>query len=165
MKLILKRASQSEYFAFSKIANKAILAGKYPLIASNKPWSRKTILATTNKIKRKQSFAFVAKIGKNIVAMVGAWPLRGRRAHAIDLGWFVSPDYFSRGVMSKLLKFSVKELRKIGFKRAECEIVPINKASIRVAEKVGFKKEGVKRKAFRLDSGKYTNLNTYGRLL
>ncbi len=165
MDVSLKRADQNEYLEFTKTINKAILAGKYPLVGSNKPWPRKNTLAAAKKIKQNEIFTFVAKTGKNIIAIVNSFPQRGRLAHAAVLGWFVAPDYFGKGVMSKLLKFSVKELKKLGFKRAECEIVPQNKASIRVAEKAGFKREGIKKKGFRLDSGKYVDLYFYGRLL
>ncbi len=54
---------------------------------------------------------------------------------------------------------------RLELKRLEAEMVAKNTASVRLAEKFGFKREGTKRKAFLSDDGKYLNTYIYGELL
>jgi len=52
-----------------------------------------------------------------------------------------------------------------GFKRAEAEIAVPNKASVKIAQKTGFKIEGRKEKSFLLDNGKYVDGYIVGKVL
>ncbi|MBW2997228.1 GNAT family N-acetyltransferase [Candidatus Woesearchaeota archaeon] len=66
------------------------------------------------------------------------------RKHCVEIGYFVDEEHWGKGVATKV----VKMLEDIAFnklKAVRIEILahPKNKASLRVAEKNGYKKEGI----------------------
>jgi RimJ/RimL family protein N-acetyltransferase len=85
--------------------------------------------------------------------------------HRVDYGLGVHPDYFGRGIGTKLLKFVLDDAKKSGFKRIEGEIAIKNKASWKMALKCGFKIEGIKKKAMLMDDGKYIDTYIVGKIL
>ena len=165
MKITFRKAKPSDMARWFKVLNKMISEKKAPFINKTDPLTKKEMENRAQQIAKGESLSFIAKLNGKIIAQVGMQKYKGRTAHRVHMGWFVDPDYWNKGVMSQLLKYTLKELKKLGFKRAECEVVPSNKASIRVVEKAGFKREGIKKKAFRLDSGKYADIYIYGRLI
>lgn len=165
MKIIFKRAKPADIMGWYKLFNNIISLKSAPYINTTNIISKKEMKSRAKAIAKGDSISFIAEINGKIIACTGSKVYKGRTAHRVDMGWFVDSAYRNKGIMSKLLKYALKELKKLGSKRAECEIVPLNKASIKIAEKAGFKREGVKKKAFRLDSGKYTDIYVYGRLL
>jgi [ribosomal protein S5]-alanine N-acetyltransferase len=77
------------------------------------------------------------------------------RKHNVEMGYFIDEDHWGKGIATKV----VKMLEDIAFKklkavRIEILVHPKNKASLRVAEKNGYKKEGVhKAKVIGRDGG------------
>ena len=65
------------------------------------------------------------------------------RPHIGELGYFVDRDYWNQGVATEVVKqlesFAARQLR---LKRLEILVIPGNTASIRVAEKSGYLREG-----------------------
>ena len=165
MKIIFKRAKPKDTIQWHQSFNNILSSKGAPYINRINLVSKKETNARAKAVAKGESISFIAKTDGKVIASTGGKVSKGRTAHVIELGWFADISYRNKGVMSKLLKHALKEFKKLGFKRAECEIVPLNKASIRIAEKAGFKREGIKKKAFRLDSGKYVDLYVYGRLL
>jgi putative acetyltransferase len=74
--------------------------------------------------------------------------------HVGVVGITIHPDYWGRGFGTELLRAGVEFARKEGFLRLEADTLAKNKAMIRVAEKAGFKREGV-RKMRKKMNGKY----------
>jgi [ribosomal protein S5]-alanine N-acetyltransferase len=75
-----------------------------------------------------------------------------------EIGYFVAEEYWGKGIATK----TVKLLEKIGFnklklERIEIRMNPKNKASVKVAVKCGYKKEG-------LLHGKKENLYLFAKL-
>jgi len=70
--------------------------------------------------------------------------------HIGIVGISVHPDYWSKGFGSELLKVGIEQARKERFLRLEADTLAKNKAMIRIAEKVGFKLEGVRRKRIKI---------------
>jgi len=89
----------------------------------------------------------------------------GRGRHIADIGWVVHPDYQGRGIATNLVRTTLNFAKKKGFKRAEAEIAVPNKASVKIAQKTGFKIEGRKEKSFLLDNGKYVDGYIVGKVL
>ena len=69
------------------------------------------------------------------------------------------------GIGTKLLKKTISKASKTGFERVEAEVAKGNKASIKLAERCGFKLEGIKRKGLILDDGTYMDVYVYGMLI
>ncbi|WP_164545693.1 GNAT family N-acetyltransferase [Paenibacillus albus] len=62
----------------------------------------------------------------------------------LSLGYDLHPDYWNKGITSEALNGVLDFSRKsIGFNRIQAEVLPENKASIRVLHKLGFHEEGV----------------------
>lgn len=89
----------------------------------------------------------------------------GRLRHRIDLGWGLRPDCQGQGIGTELLKSTLEDATKRGFKRAEAEIVIKNVASWKMALRCGFNIEGTKKKALLTDDGKYIDTYIVGKIL
>lgn len=89
----------------------------------------------------------LAKVGDKVVGFLGLHRLEkewGR--HVGEVGVMVHPDYWNKGIGTKLMKKIVKHAKMEGFKRLELETSVTNIAMIHVAEKAGFKLEGIRKK-------------------
>jgi RimJ/RimL family protein N-acetyltransferase len=117
---------------------------------------------------KKYGFRFVA-IDHGAKKVVGScsfhFGLHGRTVHSGVAGWSVHPDYRRMGIATRLLRATIQEAKALGYERIEAEAAVGNSASVRLAEKCGFKIEGRKRKAMVLDNGKYEDVYVLGRLL
>jgi len=73
---------------------------------------------------------------------INIWHLRA------EIGYMLNRKYWRQNVMSevgeRILKYAFNE---VGFNRIEAYIHPENIASIRLSEKLGFQKEGLKKKS------------------
>lgn len=63
------------------------------------------------------------------------------------------------------MKRAIQKAKKLRLKRFAAEIVAKNTPSVKLAEKFGFRREGIKKKAFLSDDGKYLDIYVYGKLL
>lgn len=69
-----------------------------------------------------------------------------------EAGYFIDEKYQRRGIASRALEILTdRAFRDIGIRRIELVIHPENTASIRVAEKNGFLKEGLLRKRMKIN--------------
>lgn len=73
-----------------------------------------------------------------------------RRSRIADLGGLaVHPDFRGRGVATEAARAFQRHLvRDLGFHRVQLEIYAFNERAIRHAERAGFVREGVRRKAY-----------------
>ena len=74
--------------------------------------------------------------------------------HRGGLGMGLLPDYRGHGLGEKLMRATIDAAVEMGMERIELEVYPSNQRAIRLYERLGFRLEGVKRKARKLD-GKY----------
>jgi len=65
--------------------------------------------------------------------------------HVATLGVSVHPDYWGRGVATRLMKSAIRLAKKKELRRLEIETLSENKAMRRVAEKAGFKLECIRK--------------------
>lgn len=120
------------------------------------------------KSKNPDSYAFVAidKKTNKLVGWMGIYfKKKGRLRHRIEMGWGIHPDYQGKGIATRLMNETLKFAKKKGFKRAEAEMAIKNIGSWKLAQKCGFKIEGIKKKALLTDDGKYIDTYIVGKLL
>jgi putative acetyltransferase len=77
---------------------------------------------------------------------------------------YLEPACWGRGIGEKALRFLEAEVRDRGYLRLECSVATPNSRAVRLYEKAGFSREGIKRKAFR-DDDVYADLVMMGKLL
>ncbi|WP_181905795.1 GNAT family N-acetyltransferase [Microbacterium bovistercoris] len=77
------------------------------------------------------------------------------RAMTCELSYWTAAPFRGRGLMPRAVDaFSRRLLRDHGFERVELRIAPGNAASMRAAEKAGFRREGTARNAGFTDGGR-----------
>ena len=77
-------------------------------------------------------------------------------AHVADLGLMVAKGYRRRGVGRALLEGAVAWAAEAGVTKLELHVFPWNKPAIRLYERFGFEREGVRRRHYRRD-GEYVD--------
>ncbi|KAA1178857.1 GNAT family N-acetyltransferase [Rhizobium tropici] len=75
-------------------------------------------------------------------------------AHAGKLGMGIIPAYRGQGVGRRLIEATLQAARDVGIERVELSVYADNGRAIALYEKVGFVREGLARKSFRID-GRY----------
>jgi ribosomal protein S18 acetylase RimI-like enzyme len=71
--------------------------------------------------------------------------------HVGRLGMGLLPKYRRQGLGRRLVTAAIGAARKAGMERIELEVFASNTGAIRLYEQLGFNREGVKRKARKLD--------------
>ena len=67
-----------------------------------------------------------------------------------EIGYFLDEEYWSKGIVTKAVKILEKiGFQKFGLKRIEIKMDPLNIGSEKVAIKCGYKKEGTMKKSIR----------------
>ena len=107
-----------------------------------------------NAQRRRKNFAYnyAIMLGRQVVGGCGI-KIDQHRPFIGEIGYFVHEKYWGQGIATQ----SVKLLERIGF--AELDIIRMeirmdarNKASIKVAKKCGYRREGFLKKAFMLSN-------------
>ncbi len=81
-----------------------------------------------------------------------------------ELSILIDKAHQGKGIASEAMKSVIQHaFNKMNLHRLEAEVIEFNKASIKLMEKFGFKKEGVLREA-KFNNGKYYNIIRYGLL-
>jgi ribosomal protein S18 acetylase RimI-like enzyme len=100
----------------------------------------------------------VALAGDRVVGWCDIVPLpRHTKAHGGVLGIGVIKRYRGRGIGPALLSAAIEKARAGGLTRVELTVREENTRAIVLYERFGFEREGLKRRAVRVD-GKYGNL-------
>lgn len=95
----------------------------------------------------------VGKLNGKVIGFVGVHRKSKRLKHVGVVGIAVHPDYWRRGFGTRLLKAGIERTRREGFMRLEADTLLENKAMIRIAEKLGFKLEGVRKMRIKMNKG------------
>ena len=92
----------------------------------------------------------------------GGFPFKGENTGAMEIGWWLNPSYWGRGVTSAAASALVDEfLGRRGYMRLWAPVMKPNVASARVAEKAGLRLEGVAQSAYLKGGVRLDQLN-YG---
>jgi len=81
-----------------------------------------------------------------------------RSSHVASIGINLAREYWGMGVGDKAIKFLTGLARKHKVKRFELQYIEGNERARRLYEKNGFKKEGVRKKAFKLNGRYYDSI-------
>jgi len=90
-------------------------------------------------------------------ALVGSLDLKRTEwvARVTEISYWAHPSYRGLGLTTEAVRVLADwVIREQGFERVELRIAPSNAASLRVAEKAGFTREGVARNAGYVDAGR-----------
>lgn len=104
------------------------------------------------KQKNKSEFNYAIIYKNNLVGAVGI-RIDRFRPYMGELGYFVDEKYWGKGIAPEAVKLAEKiGFGKLGLKRIEIIMIRKNKASENVAAKCGYKKEGIVRKKLLLSN-------------
>ncbi len=88
----------------------------------------------------------IAKHDAIIIGFLCLWRQGAYMKHVASVGISIHPYYWGKGVATQLIEFGIKLSKTKGLKRLEIETLSDNVGMIRVAEKLGFKLEGLREK-------------------
>jgi len=120
------------------------------------PWVDKTtkqehslqfIEQSLHELNMQQSLVLGIFYYNRIIGGIGMhdWHQPTKRAQA---GYWISKDYEGRGIMTRCMTYFTGYLfDRIGLNKVELQFVPANKRSAKMAERLGFKIEGVIRQS------------------
>ena len=101
---------------------------------------------------------YVAVEGNKVVGWCDIVPNKSEGfTHYGTLGMGVLRDYRGKGIGTRLIEEALYAAKEFGFERVELEVYVSNVSAVKLYETRGFKHEGVKRKARKLD-GKYDDI-------
>ncbi len=110
--------------------------------------------------KQKNNYDFAIIVNGKVVGAIGFVNLKGLRKHTAELGFWLGESYWNNGIITEAIKKIKKEIFKKDIVRIQSHVFEWNKASCRVLEKNGFKKEGTLKKSI-LKENKITNRILY----
>lgn len=113
-------------------------------------------------LKREDIFAIELKSESKVIGAIGAYNLTYNDIAERHLGFELNQSYWNKGYITEACAKLINHLFvEKGMDRIAISNYPFNKASIRVAEKLGFVKEGVLRKEDRLSTGELVDRIVY----
>ena len=92
-----------------------------------------------------------------------AQPPGTRLSHIATFFLFLEPAFWGKGIGKYSIRFLETEVCKRGFIRMECMVAARNTRAIRLYEKQGYEREGLKKQAFFID-GAYVDLIIMGKV-
>lgn len=118
-----------------------------PFLAAGRPYDREWV------VEHLDGLMLVELDGERAGAM--AWEVRSERNGIVHVGGLaIHPDFRGRRLADDAARLLQHHLiRERGFHRIELEIYGFNERAQRHAERAGFVREGVKRKAYRRGDG------------
>jgi RimJ/RimL family protein N-acetyltransferase len=122
-----------------------------PFLASVRPTSQEELA-----IEVARSLAEPDEFGVMVFAVEGeragtaTWEVVNRRSRIAAVGGFaIDPSYRGQGVADEAIRVLHHHLiRELGFHRLQMEVYGFNERALRHAERVGWVREGVRRKAY-----------------
>lgn len=124
-----------------------------PFLAGEGSYDREGVAARIGLAPDEGGIVVIELDGEPAGAM--AWELRNRRSRIVHVGGVaVHPRFRGRRLADDAARLLQHHLiRELGFHRIELEIYGFNERAQRHAERAGFVREGVKRKAYARDGG------------
>ncbi len=167
MKIQIRTAKKGDGKGISNLFNEGFEKNFYIYTGSNKMFNKEKIKKIEKEFSDKSSFWVIA-VDESTNKIVGSCNFsgrdKGRTRHRVECGWFVHPNYIKKGIATKMMKKIIEEAKRRKLKKIEAEAAVINKSSIQLAKKIGFKIEGRKKKGLLLDNGKYVDTYIFGKV-
>ena len=164
----IRQAQNGDGRGIIKCFNEGLRSGTYKYTGSNMYHNRRDIVDIDAMFQKnkKGAFGFVAVDGNKIVGVcIFLAKDSGRTRHRGEVSWGVHPDYFKHKIGTRLLKAVLTEASKRGFVRVEAESAKNNIPSTKLAKKLGFKLEGIKKRGLLIDNGKYVDTLMFCKIL
>lgn len=95
--------------------------------------------------KKKEVDILVARCNGRIVGFLGLWRLGTYMEHVATIGISVHPNYWRKGVATKLIKSAIKLAQEKKLRRLEVETLSENAPMRLLIEKLGFKLESLRK--------------------
>jgi RimJ/RimL family protein N-acetyltransferase len=167
--IIIRKAKPGDEKGIAELAREGLRRKNFLYTGNNQPFSKERIERMKKALSSRNpdSYSFVAIDSSNnqlAGSVIFSFKKKGRLEHRVDLGWAVHPDYQGRGIGSRLLRTALSYAKERGFKRAEAEVAIENVASVKLAKTLGFRIEGIKKKALLTDDGRYIDTYVLGRV-
>ncbi len=113
-------------------------------------------------MKRDDIYAIELKKEKKVIGAIGAYNLTYNDILERHLGFEITRKYWNQGYLTEAAKELIRYLFvEKNMDRVAISNYPFNKASIRIAEKLGFVKEGILRKEDKLSTGEIVDRIVY----
>jgi len=124
---------------------------------------KKFIQEGIEKRKKKVSYDYAIIYDGKVVGAAGIM-IDQRRPHIGEIGYLVDADYQGKGIATE----ATKTLEKIAFNKLKCKRIELwmdvrNKPSVKVAEKAGYKREGLFKKGVGY-KGRFVDCYIYGKV-
>lgn len=99
--------------------------------------------------KNKVRWGITKKDNNKIIGDCGYYIIDSNN-HIGKISYRLSKNFWGKGIMTKAIRRIVKcGFEEIGLNRIEASVIPSNSGSIKILEKIGFKKEGIHREELR----------------
>jgi len=119
---------------------------------------------TRNKKQRNLEHNFAILQEGEILGAVGVM-IDQRRPHIGEVGYFVAREFWGQGIAPRAVSLIEAFIReKLDLHRIEITVLKPNRMSCRVAEKCGYRKEGIQRGKIKTDDG-YLDVYAYAKIL
>lgn len=155
--IVLSKPDTSDIPQFIKYLNdpeiyKFTLAIPHPYAIQDAREFIRIIDGISNAYGRAMHWAIRDRKSNLLIGGIGFHCKYQKGSHREEIGYWLAKAFWGKGIMTKVLKTVCSfGFEKLGLKRIEAPIFDFNVASMRVAEKAGFKKEGIVRKAYLKD--------------
>jgi len=123
-------------------------------------WAR--ILARASSPYSHQAWAMAEKRGDRCIGMVNYHHREGHNKR-LEIGYILARSYYGRGLMTEALRALITYcFDELGTHRIEALIEPDNAASIRLVERLGFRREGGPLRDYWRVGASYRSVMVYG---
>jgi len=97
-----------------------------------------------NRKKTPETMSFVVDINGEVAGAIGFHHLV--KGHKAEVGYWLARKYWNKGIMTDALKLLTDfGFRKLGLRRIYAHVFIHNRGSMRVLEKCGYKREGIRK--------------------
>jgi len=138
----------------------------YPCsLEDEKTFINRSLKAAKKRKREDYNFVIELKSEKRAIGGIGIVGFN-RLNETAKVGYWLGEKYWKQGITSEALEALIKfAFDRLKIRRLEATVSCQNKASVKLLEKFGFKREGLRRKVFRAKStGKLHDAYIYGLL-
>jgi ribosomal protein S18 acetylase RimI-like enzyme len=163
-KITYIRAASKYAESFGKAMEGVARERKY--LASTEGFPVEETKSFVKAIEKNNSAQFYALDGETVIGWCDILPkpFEGLR-HVGTLGMGILSEYRRRGIGKKLLELTIEHAKTVnGMEKVELEVFKSNASAVRLYRKMGFKKEGERKRSRKLD-GRYDDIVLMGKFI
>lgn len=127
------------------------------------PYEEKDAIEFISMISESENdYVFAIEYKSQLVGVLGLHGQGDVYKHSAELGYFIGEDFWNKGIVGKAVKAAVKyAFETLNIHRIFASVFGNNPASMRVLEKNGFEREGIKKEAI-FKNGNILDEHSYG---